>query len=56
MDFLQGLSWLQIFWVAETVMGILAILYDVVTGGFWDKTHGERDPNEPIGWLQFRKR
>lgn len=56
MEFLENLSYLQIFWGAQTVFVILCTVYYIVTGGFWDKTQGERDPSEPVGLLKFRKR
>lgn len=51
-----GLSYLEIFWWAQSLVYLLLTLHSFVTGKHWDKSQSHRDVDNGIGWVEFRKR
>lgn len=52
----QDMSYLKLFWGAHAGFVILKFFIRILTGTFYDKSHGNRDPDAAFGWLEFRKR
>lgn len=55
-ELVQDRSWLELVWGGKAALDGLFILYLWLTGSFWDRSQGDRDPATPTGWLEFRKR
>ncbi|KAK2159918.1 hypothetical protein LSH36_143g01001 [Paralvinella palmiformis] len=51
-----GLTILQGYWALRLGLVSVKFLSHLVSGSFYDKSHGDRSPDEPFGWLEFRKR
>lgn len=51
-----GLTVLQGYWAFRLGLVSIKFLGHLFNGTFYDKSHGDRNPDEPFGWLEFRKR
>ena len=56
MELLSNVSYLQLFWGAQTAYVVYRVISDVQKGTFFDRTQGERDPETAVGLFHFKKR
>jgi len=53
---ISTLSYLQLYWIGQTVLFVLLLGYALLTGQDSGRVRGRRDPDAKLGWFEFRKR
>lgn len=56
MDMLKELNYLQGYWSVQAVVVGGAFVFNFLTGKYTEKTANQKDVDEELGWLEWRRR